>query len=68
MTDLNAAENGGSFDRSEWQRVASIAGPALFFLALISYNFVDIDLWHQLALIRESLRAGHLLRAGQRRR
>jgi hypothetical protein len=30
-------------------------------LALISYNFVDIDLWHQMALIRASLQAGHLL-------
>ena len=36
---------------------------AAFFLALIAYNFVDIDLWHQMALIRESLAAGHLLRA-----
>lgn len=30
-------------------------------LALISFNFVDIDLWHQMALIRASLQAGHLL-------
>jgi hypothetical protein len=34
-----------------------------FFCALISYNFVDIDLWHQMALIRESISAGHLLKA-----
>jgi hypothetical protein len=30
--------------------------------ALIAYNFVDIDIWHQMALIRESLVAGHLLK------
>lgn len=30
-------------------------------LALISFNFIDIDLWHQMALIRASLQAGHLL-------
>ena len=35
---------------------------ALYFCALISYNFVDIDIWHQMALIRESLAAGHLLK------
>jgi len=46
-----------------WLRRASIAGAALFFFALISYSFVDIDIWHQMALIRESLRTGHLLRA-----
>jgi hypothetical protein len=46
-----------------WLRAVSILGAASFFLALISYNFVDIDIWHQMALIRESLRAGHLLRA-----
>ncbi|MGC2194319.1 MAG: hypothetical protein WA628_06565 [Terriglobales bacterium] len=34
-----------------------------FFLALISYNFVDIDIWHQMGLIRESLPAGHLLKS-----
>jgi hypothetical protein len=45
-----------------WLRRVSTAGCALFFLSLISYNFVDIDIWHQMALIRESLRAGHLLR------
>jgi hypothetical protein len=29
---------------------------------LVSWNFVDIDLWHQMALIRESLTQGHLLK------
>jgi hypothetical protein len=46
-----------------WLRLASFTGLAAFFLALISYNFVDIDIWHQMALIRESLSAGHLLRS-----
>lgn len=63
MTDWNAAESGDLPGRCKGLQIASLAGPAFFFLALISYNFVDIDLWHQMALIRESLRAGHLLRA-----
>ena len=42
---------------------AIYAGLASFLVALISYNFVDIDLWHQMALIRESLSAGYLLKA-----
>ncbi len=63
MTDWNAAESGELPGLCKWLQIASLAGPAFFFLALISYNFVDIDLWHQMALIRESLRAGHLLRA-----
>lgn len=37
-------------------------GCAAYFFHLIAYNFVDIDLWHQMALIRESLAAGHLLK------
>jgi hypothetical protein len=45
-----------------WLRVASLVGTASFLLALISYNFVDIDIWHQMALIRESVSAGHLLK------
>jgi hypothetical protein len=46
-----------------WLAFGGALGSACFFLALIAYNFVDIDLWHQMALIRESLAAGHLLRA-----
>src|SRR5579871_4243362 len=34
---------------------------ASLFCALISYNFVDIDIWHQMALIRERLSSGHLV-------
>lgn len=45
-----------------WLSAAISAGLGSFLLALISYNFVDIDLWHQMALIRESVSAGHLLR------
>jgi hypothetical protein len=41
----------------------SLLGAASFLVALISYNFVDIDIWHQMALIRASLAAGHLLRS-----
>jgi hypothetical protein len=43
-------------------RSAIYTGAGAFLVALISYNFVDIDLWHQMALIRESLSTGHLLR------
>src|ERR1700756_5165965 len=46
----------------EFLRWATLAGCAAFFCQLIAYNFVDIDLWHQMALIRESLAGGHLLK------
>lgn len=44
-------------------RALSLLACALFLFALIAYNFVDIDLWHEMALIRDSLAAGHLLKA-----
>ena len=44
-------------------RRVSYGALAAFFLALIAYNFVDIDIWHQMALVRESMLAGHLLKA-----
>jgi hypothetical protein len=50
-------------ERGLWLRRLPLVACALFFCALISYNFVDIDIWHQMALIRESLAAGHLLTA-----
>jgi len=40
-----------------------LLGCSFFFLEFIAYSFVDIDLWHQVALIRDSLAAGHLLRS-----
>jgi len=46
-----------------WPRVAIWLGLGSFFVSLISYHFVDIDLWHQMALVRESLSARHLLRS-----
>jgi hypothetical protein len=46
-----------------WSQWVSLAGIASFLLALIAYNFVDIDIWHQMALIRSSVHAGHLLRS-----
>ena len=45
-----------------WMQRLSRFGATLFFLALIAFNFVDVDLWHQMALVRESLAVGHLLR------
>jgi hypothetical protein len=42
---------------------AMLLGCAAFLFQSISYSFVDIDLWHQMALIRESLSAHHLLTA-----
>jgi len=59
VTDSNSEAPG----RDGWVVAAGCLGSACFFVALIAYNFVDIDLWHQMALIRESLTAGHLLRA-----
>lgn len=47
---------------NDWLRCAIYGGLGSFLVALIAYNFVDIDVWHQMALIRESLSAGHLLR------
>ena len=46
----------------EFLRWTTLAGCTAFFCQLIAYNFVDIDLWHQMALIRESLAVGHLLK------
>jgi hypothetical protein len=63
MADVHTAELGQRPGQDGWLRRASIAGSALFLVALISYNFVDIDIWHQMALIRESVATGHLLHA-----
>jgi hypothetical protein len=42
-------------------RIAVYLGCGALLLALIAYNFVDIDIWHQMNLVRASLAAGHLL-------
>lgn len=42
-------------------RFAAYSGLGIFFLSLNAFNLVDPDLWHEMALIRESIRAGHLL-------
>jgi hypothetical protein len=42
-------------------RIAVYLGCASLLLALIAFNFVDIDIWHQMNLVRASLAAGHLL-------
>ena len=47
--------------RQIWLRRAAYAGLSSFFLALTAFNLVDPDIWHEMALIRESFRAGHLL-------
>jgi hypothetical protein len=44
-------------------RIAVYLGCAALLLALIAFNFVDIDIWHQMNLVRASLAAGHLLTA-----
>jgi hypothetical protein len=41
--------------------IAVYLGCASLLLAQIAFNFVDIDLWHQMGLIRASLAAGRLL-------
>ena len=47
--------------KQRWLRLAAYSGLFSFFLSLTAFNFVDLDIWHEMALIRESLRAGHLL-------
>jgi hypothetical protein len=47
--------------RDRWLRFAAYAALMSFFLSLTAYNLVDVDIWHEMALVRESLRAGHLL-------
>jgi hypothetical protein len=49
--------------RDPVQRWVTYAACALLLAQWIAYNFVDIDLWHQMGLIRESLAAGRLLRS-----
>jgi hypothetical protein len=49
-------------DPDFWTVALALAGCAAFFFSLIAYNFVDIDIWHEMALIRGSLAAGHLLK------
>lgn len=44
-----------------WLKFVSYAGLISFFLSLTAFNLVDVDIWHEMALIRESLRARHLL-------
>src|SRR6266496_324515 len=43
-------------------RYAIFFGVSSFLVALLAYNFVDVDVWHEIALIRESISAGRLLR------
>ena len=59
-----AASNDVRSERGEVVALHWVSYGALvaFFLALIAYNFVDIDIWHQMALIRESVAVGHLLK------
>jgi hypothetical protein len=42
-------------------RIAIYFGGASLLLALIAFNFVDIDIWHEMNLVRASIAAGHLL-------
>jgi hypothetical protein len=60
---LNRAANPHLPGDDRFLRWVTFAGCGAFLLQQIAYNFVDIDIWHQMALIRESLSAGHLLRA-----
>jgi hypothetical protein len=46
--------------RRRWLRFAAYAALISFFLSLTAFNLVDPDIWHEMALIRESLRLGHL--------
>jgi len=61
---INASSSELGSERGEvvMLRLVTYGALAAFFLALIAYNFVDIDIWHQIALVRESLLAGHLVK------
>ena len=61
---INASSSELGSERGEVVMLRRVTYGALaaFFLALIAYNFVDIDIWHQIALVRESLLAGHLVK------
>lgn len=63
MDDVSGKPSKTAIKSDPWLRGTSIAGASLFFFSLISYSFVDIDIWHQMALIRESVRVGQLLGA-----
>ena len=55
------ASDGPNKSKQILLRYAAYAGLTSFFLSLTAYNLVDLDIWHEMALIRESFRAGHLL-------
>ena len=42
-------------------RIALVCALTTFFLACVASPPADLDMWHEMALIRESLAAGHLL-------
>lgn len=56
---MNSSAERARLDVLRW---ATFVGCGAFFWALIAYNFVDIDIWHEMSLIRESVSAGHLLK------
>jgi hypothetical protein len=49
-------------DRQLLLKVLIFCGISFYFVSLLGYNFIDIDLWHEMALIRESVAAGNLLK------
>ncbi len=65
MTDTHLASHrgvrNGAPAKQGWLRVAVYAGLISFFFSLTAFNLVDVDIWHEMSLIRESFRVGHLL-------
>jgi hypothetical protein len=57
----NAVAPDSARRRQLWLKFASYGGLISIFFSLTAYNLVDVDIWHEMVLIRESLRAGHLL-------
>src|SRR4030065_813390 len=43
-----------------WPKVAACAFLVSMYFLRISNNIVDLDLWHQMALIREAIALGHI--------
>src|SRR5258708_18706380 len=64
--DKEMCDRGVSMQRQGgdyWLRWATFVGFGAFLCQFIAYNFVDIDFWHQMALIRETLASRHLLKS-----
>jgi hypothetical protein len=56
---LNILKTKTSFQKDSILKVTACAFLLSMYLFRISYNVVDLDIWHQMALIREAIALGH---------